>query len=223
MKKLKFNIRKIKIGILYTFLALGGLWHILGKYQFWMDLLAGPVMAGIGIWIFFETLPKSKIGFKFIIFSIFVVAASWLVEFIGVKTGMIFGVYEYGPVLKPKLLGVPVSIGFAWIGTILASAAIAQSMPFLKYNSVKDFVKAGQIAFFMTLFDFLMEPAAVYLNYWTWENVTPPLINYAGWYIFSYIFAYIGLKMGLLKQQFPLIARHFYYSQIMYFLLVYIR
>ena len=46
-------------------------------------------------------------------------ATGMLVEWIGVHTGYLFGSYDYGTVLGPKLLGVPLIIGINWKGGII--------------------------------------------------------------------------------------------------------
>ena len=45
---------KIKIILLYFFLFAGGLWHVLDVFQTIMSFLAGPLLIGLGIWLYFE-------------------------------------------------------------------------------------------------------------------------------------------------------------------------
>ena len=52
---------KIKIGAVYFFLIAGGAWHILDVFQFLMSVMAGPLLIGLAIWLFFEYYTLLKI------------------------------------------------------------------------------------------------------------------------------------------------------------------
>ncbi|RMF00723.1 MAG: carotenoid biosynthesis protein [Chloroflexi bacterium] len=49
---------------------------------------------------------------KLVIFSLPVIVITWLVEWAGVQSGLIFGHYHYGDVLQPQIAGVPVAVTF---------------------------------------------------------------------------------------------------------------
>ena len=72
----------------------------------------------------------------------------------------------------------------------------------------------------MVCFDLFMEPAAGILDYWTWVGNRIPLQNYLAWFGLSFVFAGIGIKVGLFSQPLPHIAFHFYFAQLLYFGLV---
>lgn len=46
-----------------------------------------------------------------------------------------------------------------------------------------------------TCFDIILEPVAVKLNFWSWENGHIPLLNYICWFIISAVL--LGVKMRL--------------------------
>jgi len=102
---------------------------------------------------------------------------TFLLEAVGVKTGMIFGSYYYGNVLGPKILEVPLLIGINWALIILGTTII--SLRLTKNKILLPFF-AGLLA---VAFDFILEPVAAGLNYWSWEGGNIPLQNYIAWFV----------------------------------------
>ena len=216
------EIKKLKIGALYLFLGAGGLWHVLGVFQEVMRVLASPIMIGLGVWLFWEcwrVYPRHERP-KFAIVSIGIVIVSFGIEWLGVRTGQIFGSYLYGQILQPSIGGVPISIGSAWFVMLIASTAVVQKVAPKFLAEGFGFIMAFLVALLMVCFDLLMEPAAVKLHYWTWVSGDIPLRNYLMWFGLSFIFAAIGLHTGLFRQLLPRIAIHFYFAQLIYFGLV---
>lgn len=118
----------------------------------------------------------------------------FVLEAVGVNTGLLFGNYEYGAELGWKALGVPVVLGFNWYCVVALGAHmvryIAQERPlWLKA------IWAGAIA---TLLDFLIEPVAMHYDFWDWEGHIIPVFNYICWWIFATLFAagYLYLVQG---------------------------
>ena len=99
----------------------------------------------------------------------------FVVEWIGINTGVLFGDYEYGKVLGPQIGGVPLIIGANWV-TVLAGACSLCDRP-----GAKLIHKIAGAALLATAFDWLMEPVAVKLGYWTWADGFIPFLNYASW------------------------------------------
>ncbi len=212
---------KLKIGVLYLLLGAGGLWHILGVFQETMRVLASPMMFGLGLWLFCECwriYPRQERR-KFVLWSIGVIVGSFGVEWVGVRTGQIFGAYVYGQTLRPSIDGVPISIGCAWFVMLIASVAVVQRIT--PKSVAKSSIKLALcVASLMVCFDLFMEPAAGMLGYWTWMDNRIPLQNYLAWFGLSFIFAIIGIKIGLFSRSSPRIAFHFYFAQLVYFGLV---
>lgn len=220
----------LKIGALYLLLGAGGLWHLLGVFQGVMHVLASPIMFGLAVWLFYECwrlYPRHERP-KFAIVSISVIVVSFGIEWLGVQTGQIFGVYVYGQTLRPSIDGVPISIGCAWFVMLIASTAVAQKIaPKSCRGEVTSPIGLGDltpiaflVALLMVCFDLLMEPAAMKLDYWTWMDSHIPAQNYLVWFGLGFIFATIGLQTGVLRRPLPQIAIHFYFAQLAYFGLV---
>ena len=215
------NPTAIKIGVLYLLLGAGGLWHILGVFQEVMRVLASPIMFGLAVWLFWECwrIYPRRDRAKFSIVSIAVIVVSFGIEWLGVRTGQIFGSYVYGQTLHPSIDGVPISIGCAWFVMLVASSAVAQKIAPQSITQ-SHFRFSCLVALLMVGFDLFMEPAAVKLNYWTWVSSRAPLQNYVAWFGLSFAFAIIGLQVGVFRHLFPRIVIHFYFAQLFYFGLV---
>ena len=212
---------KLKIGVLYLLLGAGGLWHVLDVFQGVMRILASPMMFGLGGWLFWEcwrVCPQEKRK-KFTLWSIGVVIGSFGIEWLGVRTGQIFGAYMYGRILRPSIDSVPICIGCAWFVMLVSSVAVVQTIA--PESVVKSTIRLALcVALLMVLFDLFMEPAAGVLDYWVWMEDCIPLRNYMAWFGLSFIFAIIGIKADLFSQPSPRIAFHFYFAQLVYFGLV---
>ncbi len=101
-----------------------------------------------------------------------------LVEITGVQTGLIFGDYQYGEVLGPKIWGTPLMIGVNWTMLVYcAGSTVNQLVP-----TRNIWIKAALGAMLMTILDVLIEPVAMELNFWNWENDVIPLQNYFAWF-----------------------------------------
>ena len=212
---------KLKIGALYLLLGAGGLWHVLGVFQDVMRVLAAPMMFGLAVWLFWECwrICLQEKRRKFVLWGVCVVVGSFGIEWLGVRTGQIFGAYTYGQTLRPSIDGIPICIGCAWFVMLVASVAVVQRIAstYIVTSPVK---LALCVASLMVCFDLFMEPAAGVLDYWGWVGNRIPLQNYLVWFGLSFIFAMIGISVGLFSQRLPRIAFHFYFAQLVYFGLV---
>ncbi|HKJ68266.1 MAG TPA: carotenoid biosynthesis protein [bacterium] len=222
-KYLQKYLSGMKIGGLYFVLLAGGLWHLLGIFQTTMRILAGPVIVLIGLWLageYYRTCsPRRRVAF--VLWSLGVVGISFVIEMIGAQTGSIFGPYQYGQVLQPVINGVPVAIGFAWLGMLLASDGLVEWV--LRNLQQSWLLRAFLIALVMVVFDILLEQVAVTLGYWHWFDTGIPLWNYVAWFVISLAFAVSGLRMGALPIRAPGLAKHMYFAQTLYFGLVLLR
>ena len=133
----------------------------------------------------------------FILFVALVGCIGFAVEVVGVNTGLLFGSYRYGAALGWQWLDVPFIIGINWIIVICccgisthtlltkASAQLAPelSKPMTKLKAVSVIVDGATLA---VIFDWLMEPVAVKLGYWTWlDGGEIPSYNYFCWFVIS--------------------------------------
>lgn len=127
--------------------------------------------------------------------SCFVVGVA--VEVIGVNTSLLFGHYRYGEALGLRFKEVPLLIGINWfiviyccgvsINTLLMklmSRLPAGSEP--KAQTLKALSVVVDGATLAVVFDWLMEPVAVKLNYWQWlGDGSIPFFNYVCWFVVS--------------------------------------
>ncbi len=232
MRLSRISQQRLSIILIYVLLLAGGLWHALDLLQREMRVLASPMIIAITLLLclnYFRdgdddtnaaaSRHTAKQRRQFVLWSSFVIIASFFIELIGVKTGALFGEYDYLEILQPTLLGVPIAIGFAWLGMIICSAAIAARM-ITANETRRQLLLPATIAFLMVIFDFFMEPAAIKLGYWRWESGMVPARNYFAWFVFGYFFSYIGLRLEIFNQRASTVAIHAYVAQLLYFAMV---
>jgi putative membrane protein len=159
------------------------------------------------------TLPEKNSKLYSLMISAFIIGTG--TEMIGVKTGFLFGQYEYGNVLGVKINGVPLLIGINWFIIVYASGMLAQKLrqlfnppcgsagqhAFSKWLGTSVIIDGAVIA---TIFDILMEPAAVRLGFWSWQNGTIPLMNYLSWFMVSVVILFLMQKTPFKIHQFAI-------------------
>lgn len=118
---------------------------------------------------------------RFWLTMIFVGIAGFSVEAIGTNTGLIFGSYTYGSSLGIGLLGTPFNMAVNWMMLVYLVAFVLQRL------NTSPTVKSVISAFVLTAFDWVLEPVAIRLDMWHWYSGTPPLHNYIGWFLISFL------------------------------------
>jgi putative membrane protein len=183
---MSLNKNYIAIALLIIFYLVG----IIGlSYKEWQPLFLSltPYNLLLTLGIFFwsnESLNKKMILSFIITFFI-----GYGVEVAGVHTGVLFGVYQYGSTLGIKLLNVPLLIGVNWFLLAIASKGIAEKV------SNKSSLNIILAALLMVLLDVLIEPVAIQLDFWSWENNVIPFQNYIMWFITALVIQYIFNKL----------------------------
>jgi putative membrane protein len=134
---------------------------------------------------------------QFFLFLAICFAVGIMVEIAGVNTQVLFGDYTYGNVLGYKVKNVPLLIGINWFIIIYCCGISIHTLLMKAINRVAaDTGKAPTAlralsvivdgATLAVFFDWLMEPVAVKLGYWTWNgDGSIPLFNYICWFIVS--------------------------------------
>jgi len=152
---------------------------------------------------------------RFSAFAAIVIFLGYLVEVIGVKTGLIFGDYVYGTHLGGKVWDVPPVIGVNWLLLVYAIGCVVG-----RFQVKTPLVKAVISACFITVLDFIIEPVAIKLDFWHWTAGTVPVQNYAGWLLVSFIFFYSFFRLRLqdLNPMAPIVAL----LQVVFFGILYI-
>ena len=105
----------------------------------------------------------------------------FIAEVIGVHTNILFGDYNYDKNLGPKIFEVPLMIGVNWAVLSFGAWSIVKD---IKYNNIFKFIIAALI---MVLFDIVMEPVAIELDFWKWNLNQIPILNYITWFIISFL------------------------------------
>jgi len=121
------------------------------------------------------------IGKAYLGWFVLVACAGYLLELLGIETGLVFGEYYYGSGLGLKLFGVPLIIGINWAVLVFASAAVVQ------FISVPGWLKAALAATIMVLYDVLLEPVAVRFDFWNWAGGLIPIQNYMAWWVIAFV------------------------------------
>lgn len=129
------------------------------------------------------------------IFALIIYCLGFLIELIGVNTGLIFGEYTYGRALGIKLWETPLMIGVNWLILVYSAGVFLEQF---KLKSSVLFSVFG--ALILTLIDFLIEPVAVRFDYWSWNGGVIPVQNYLGWYLFSFLLFMLFRKMNFRKE-----------------------
>lgn len=152
-------------------------------------------LSSLHLFLTFLVLYFSRFGKKdlFLLFTFLLFFCGLLVEIIGTKTGLLFGTYHYGDTLGAKLFGVPIIIGVNWATMVVCSCTLVNKL------NIKIWPKVFLAAFLMTSLDFLIEPVAMKLDFWQWENARIPLYNYACWFVISLPMHFFYLKWNLVE------------------------
>ena len=159
-------------------------------------------------------LHEQPINVRFVQAFLMAVVVGMTTEMIGVNTGMLFGNYSYGEVFGRKLFGVPVLIGINWFCIVYTSHVVAKK---LNSNTIKGKLSVALLAATIaTVFDWIMEPVAMKLGFWNWNDGQIPLFNYCSWFVISFA---VSMAFGYFKiEANNKFAPYFLMIQILFFL-----
>lgn len=107
----------------------------------------------------------------------------FLVEALGLASGVPFGSYSYGGGLGPALFGVPLVISLAWTMMAWPSWIVAGRL------TSRRWARIGIAGWALAAWDLYLDPQMVSEGYWRWANPEPslpgvygvPLTNHLGW------------------------------------------
>ncbi len=159
-----------------------------------MIVLTPYVLLISGIWAIHKCYNKKYV----ILWILIAYLITFTLEVLGVAYSLVFGPYYYGNVLGPMLFDVPVIIGLNWVIIIFSLVLFSEWLIEKLFKSpIKNFPKVLLSSFIVgllaTFFDYIMEPVAIGLNYWTWKLTSDPfnvpIQNYIAWFSISFIFA----------------------------------
>jgi uncharacterized membrane protein len=155
---------------------------------------------------FRQTSPELR---SFFLFSIITFLYGYVIELLGVKTGFIFGNYEYGKTLGLKLFDIPLVIGVNWLALAYLSGVCTENIGKNWHFLLKSLFSAS----IMLGLDFLIEPVAIKYDFWRWQGGNVPMRNYVGWLVCGFLLHLIWNKMPFLKQN-----RYAFYLLVIQFL-----
>ncbi len=184
------KLDSLSIGILVLFHIIGVVLMLTqenGAELSYLNLLLCSVLIFLG-----EHSPR-----KALISLLIIYVGGYLIEYIGVHTGVLFGEYQYGNGLSTKYLGIPLIIGLNWFIIVASSTSVAQLIrtPTI-VTKTPDTIIALIAGALCTGLDFLIEPVAIKFDYWSWTNGEIPSFNYITWFGFASIFSFIYLKLS---------------------------
>lgn len=182
----RFNHSLFLLIVIY---AVGILTTLAGYADNLMKLTAYNLLFATALLIY-----NAKVTNKaYVIWFMLIGVSGYLIELVGILTGLIFGEYSYGDGLGVKLFDVPLMIGVNWSVLVFASAALVDQL------KIRIWMKAAMAATMMVLYDFLLEPVAVRFDFWTWSGNEIPLQNYIAWWIIAFF-----MLLGVITRVKPL-------------------
>jgi len=116
-------------------------------------------------------------------------------EYVGVKTGFPFGHYYFTDLMGPKLCGVPILLGLAYVGMGYLSWMLAVAILGGPRNSLTGSTVTMVpliAAFIMVAWDLSQDPVwSTILHAWIWVDggayFGVPITNFFGWYLTMYV------------------------------------
>jgi putative membrane protein len=133
----------------------------------------------------------------FVFYLAVVYTFGYLLELAGITTGKIFGQYFYGNNLGIKLADVPLIIGINWVMLSYCSMSVVGVLS-NKFTLLKNQLIAPVIgALLMVFSDFWIEQLSQRLDFWYWKNNTIPIQNYTAWFLFSFAFNFLFIRLQL--------------------------
>ncbi|WP_059282850.1 carotenoid biosynthesis protein [Bacillus coahuilensis] len=178
------------------------IWYICGVILVAFDLLppwlewANSVFLYVsGLIVILYLLNSLEKKFYAVIISLFIIVLTIFAEHLGVEYGLIFGEYHYEKDFGIQFLGVPVTIGFAWLLVVGSSMVY-----FLHIKNA--FLYAILTSILAVNMDLIIDPVSfVVKEYWIWEGTGfyygIPNQNFIGWFSVSFV---IQLGLFYLKQ-----------------------
>jgi len=168
-------------------------------------------------------------GKQFLVFLLITSIAGFGMEALGVNTGMIFGNYSYSDILGMKVLNTPLIIGINWFIIIYCTGMFTTAYENYMLRRLNESGLAitsrlkiisfiVDAVFLAVMFDWIMEPVAVKLGYWQWQNNIIPLYNYISWAVVSALLLALFRKLNTGRHN--IFAVHLFIIQVLFFLIL---
>ena len=175
------RLRIVLWGVIYAvFFAVGTVGHYIEATNQLM-LRITPLfllLAGLS-----ASLPLFLQSTPVLIWGALTFLGTFALEAIGVATGAIFGSYSYGETLGARVFEVPLIIGFNWVVVVLGAIIVSGEVTKRIDNKfLAGIAGAGIVGSIAVIFDLVLEPVAIFYDYWRWESETVPIRNYVAWF-----------------------------------------
>ena len=211
MRNLLSDIRSrnpLPLLLLYYGVGVAGLILPLTR-EIFMRLTSLSLLLSLGLLFLYHPTHERK----FWLTSLLIFLGGYLVEVIGVRTGLLFGSYQYGETLGLKVFHTPLIIGVNWLMLVYCTSYIAgKYVESLYFRSIV-------AASLMVVYDFAMEPAAIRLDMWSWDGGPVPLQNYLAWFMIAFGLNYLAGRMGIIKGD-NKVALPLFFIQMVFFILL---
>ena len=138
-------------------------------------------------------------------------AIAYVIEEIGVHTGIVFGRYYFTPIMGPKLDVIPIAIICFWVSLsyiawVVTNLLIDDSPTPIRHTPYMIIFRAIVGALIITTFDIIADPFAVANGWWVWLDggafFGVPIHNYVGWFIVAFV-SYLVHGYQLRREQLP--------------------
>jgi len=176
-----------------------------GNPDFYLQFVPLNLLLTVGLLLAFQ--PEKTPTFWW--FCLVTIAVGFLVEVVGIQTGLLFGSYKYGATLGPKWLDVPLLIGVNWLILTYSTGLLARYLP------LPDFLRAVLAAMLMVGLDVCIEPIAVRYDFWQWQFDVIPLQNFKGWFAVAFILQVFFNRTDFVKRN--ALAPFIFMLQLLFF------
>ncbi|TNF42730.1 MAG: carotenoid biosynthesis protein [Bacteroidetes bacterium] len=128
---------------------------------------------------------EAKWNWKTLTAFVVVYISGFVIESIGVNTGLIFGEYIYGETLGYQIFETPLIIGMNWLFLVYVSSSLTGRISSYKFISLL-FPPV-----LMVIYDLVLEQVAPDLGMWSWKNDIIPVQNYIAWFTIAFLFVLV--------------------------------
>jgi len=167
---------RLLIGILILYYLVGiVLFQIEAIRSLFQLLTPWSLILSFSAILVFQKEWSAKLGIAFVVTFV----ASFIIELIGVNTGVLFGNYSYGSSLGLKIVHTPILIGLNWLILVYCSAAI------VNHHFTNRFTRVILGALLMVAYDLILEYVAPIMDMWSWDTPYPGIQNFLMWFFLS--------------------------------------
>ncbi|WP_197489702.1 carotenoid biosynthesis protein [Rossellomorea aquimaris] len=208
------------------------IWYGVGIILVSLDWLPSSLQWANAVFLylagFLAVVYSSKVlgAFRGCLIGVFIMLLTILAESLGVHYGIIFGSYHYEKDFGFQLIGVPITIGFAWVMVIMTSMAYFERLLMKPKSLLGAIYYSSLTSIFAVTMDLIIDPVAYKgREYWIWDEggwyYDIPAQNFLGWFFVSFViqFAlYLYIHYPSIEKKWGSRMRALYFLVILMFL-----